>query len=337
MAKQSAAPLLSVQNLATSFSRRGQSNVRVVDDVSFEVAEGEVVAIVGESGSGKSMTALSVIGLLKRGGNVVSGSIAFQGENLTKLSAKERRRHHGKDMAMIFQEPMSSLNPMMRIKAQLAEAVAIHQRSLSKKDIYHEVLRLLELVDIPDPKAVAERFPHQLSGGMRQRIVIAFAIAHRPKLLIADEPTTALDVTVQANILDLIHKLHTENQTGVIFITHDLNVVAEMADRVLVMYAGRIVEESSVYNLFDDPKHPYTIGLMEAMPTLDELEATLASIPGTAPDLANLPEGCPFHPRCPKARAECKSDMPPLRELRQGHSVRCLFPGKEEENLGDTN
>ncbi|SES66092.1 oligopeptide transport system ATP-binding protein [Oceanobacillus limi] len=322
-------PLLSVDHLVTEFSAKGNKSITVVDDVSFTVNPGEIVAIVGESGSGKSITSQSIMGLLKSGGSITNGSIHYQGSNILTLSKKERRQLRGKEMSMIFQEPMSSLNPMLRIKSQIAEALRINQPSKSKRETMDNAIDLLKQVEIPDAEAVANRFPHQLSGGMRQRVMIAIALAGDPKLLIADEPTTALDVTTQAQILALIKDLNKRNGTGVIFITHDLSVVADIADRVLVMYAGKIVESATVYDLFEHPQHPYTIGLMKAMPTLDSQVEELEPISGNAPNLANKPEGCAFYPRCPFATEACLTAVPELRTLEKGHDVRCIHPVKE--------
>ncbi|TES50385.1 ABC transporter ATP-binding protein [Shouchella lehensis] len=320
-------PLLSVTNLSTSF-RAGKRETTVVKDISFHVNPGEVVAIVGESGSGKSVTSLSIMGLLRKNATV-SGSILYNGQELNALSSKERRLLRGTEMSMIFQEPMSSLNPMLRIQSQIGEVLTIHYPSISKAKIKEKTIDLLTQVDIPNPIETARRFPHQLSGGMRQRVMIAIALACDPKLLIADEPTTALDVTTQAQILSLIKRLNEQNGTGVVFVTHDLSVVATMADRVLVMYAGRIVEEATVHELFDRPKHPYTIGLMEAMPTLDTKNERLHAIQGNPPNIVNLPIGCSFHPRCPWATEACKEAVPDLEEKAATHYVRCIHVKKE--------
>ncbi|MDQ0209167.1 ABC transporter ATP-binding protein [Alkalicoccobacillus murimartini] len=322
--------LLSVNDLTTTFSAGKGQVVTVVNDVSFHVAPGEVVAIVGESGSGKSITSLSIMGLLKSGGEISDGTIYYKGEDILPLSKKKRRKLRGKEMAMIFQEPMSSLNPMQRVSKQIEESLALNT-DLTRKERQLRAINLLQQVDIPDAEQVASRYPHQLSGGMRQRVMIAIALASSPKLLIADEPTTALDVTIQAQILALIKELNEAQETGVLFITHDLGVVADIADRVLVMYAGRIVEEATVTELFDHPKHPYTLGLLKAVPKLDEQKEWLDVISGNAPDLARLPEGCPFHPRCPKATDACLK-LPALEEQRPNHYVRCIHPISEEAN-----
>ncbi|MBN6205790.1 ABC transporter ATP-binding protein [Ralstonia pickettii] len=272
-------PLLAVNHLVIQFPARGKNKITVVNDVSFHVNQGEFVAIVGESGSGKSMTSLAIMGLLKSGGEITNGSIQFQERDLLALNKTERRKINGKEMTMIFQEPMSSLNPMLRIKTQIAETLKIHHPNQSKKAIQEKVVDLLRQVEIPNAEAVANRFPHQLSGGMRQRVMIAIAIANEPKLLIADEPTTALDVTIQKQILSLMKDLNRKNKMGVVFITHDLSVVADIADRVLVMRQGEIVEEANVFELFDNPQHPYTIRLLKAMPTLETKTDTIDLLP----------------------------------------------------------
>lgn len=264
-------PLLSVQHLVTAFD-----DEPVVDDISFDLYPGEVVALVGESGSGKSITALSIMGLLGKQASV-DGRIMYQEENIFSLPPKKRRKLNGKDFSIVFQEPMASLNPMLRIQTQIAEGLNIHYPKCSKQAIRKKVLQLLEEVDIPHPDKVAKQFPFQLSGGMRQRVMIAIAIACNPKFLIADEPTTALDVTTQSQILKLLKRLNKEHQTSILFITHDLSVVAELADRVIVMKDGEIVEQATVFDLFDYPKHPYTKHLLAAMPTLDLTKETSAS------------------------------------------------------------
>lgn len=286
-------PLLAVDHLQVQFPSRDKREITVVDDVSFHVNKGEILAIVGESGSGKSMTSLAIMGLLKGGGQVSNGSITYQGRNLLTLPKKERRKVNGREMAMIFQEPMSSLNPMLRIKTQIAETLKIHHPELSKKAIQEKVVDLLRQVEIADAESVANRFPHQLSGGMRQRVMIAIAIANEPQLLIADEPTTALDVTIQKQILSLLKDLNRKNGMGIVFITHDLSVVADIADRVLVMRKGKIVEEATVFELFDNPQHPYTIRLLKAMPTLDMKTDTKDLLPEETHELNEF-EDAPF-------------------------------------------
>ncbi|MEI7028271.1 ABC transporter ATP-binding protein [Paenibacillus sp. y28] len=316
------AKLLEVKQLQTYFTT-DEGVVPSVDGVSFSVLPGETLAIVGESGSGKSVTSLSILGLIASPGRVVGGEVWFEGRDLLKLSRKEMRKLRGNEISMIFQEPMTSLNPVFTIGNQIGEVLRTHQR-LSKQETKQKSIEMLDRVGIPNAAKVAGSFPHQLSGGMRQRVMIAMALACRPKLLIADEPTTALDVTIQAQILELIAGLSEEQHTGVILITHDLGVVAEMADRVVVMYAGEIVEEASVYDLFARPRHPYTIGLLGSLPKLNEQREELESIPGMVPSLLDLPVGCAFHPRCSYAASECMTVKPLLEDKGDGHRVRCL-------------
>ncbi|AZK47953.1 ABC transporter ATP-binding protein [Paenibacillus lentus] len=313
--------LLEVEHLKTSFKTE-EGIIPSVRGVSFTVNRGETFAIVGESGSGKSVTSLSIMGLVRAPGKV-EGEIHFEGKNLLELSKKEMRRLRGNEISMIFQEPMSSLNPVFKIGNQIREVIVQH-RKVSKAEAHRLGIEMLERVGIPDAAKVAGNYPHQLSGGMRQRVMIAMALACRPKLLIADEPTTALDVTIQAQILKLIAELSEQENTGIILITHDLGVVAEMADRVAVMYAGEVVEEASVFDLFEKPGHPYTLGLLGSLPTLTEQRDRLDSIPGTVPNMLNMPEGCPFHPRCPYAEEQCKTERPELRVKEADHRVRCL-------------
>lgn len=314
--------LLKVHNLKTSFhTERGI--VPSVRGVSFTVGKGETLAIVGESGSGKSVTSLSIMGLLGAAGKVTDGEILFEDQNLLSLSNKEMRKIRGNEISMIFQEPMSSLNPVFTVGNQIREVILQHAK-VSKAEAKRQSIEMLEKVGIPSAAKVAKYFPHQLSGGMRQRVMIAMALACKPKLLIADEPTTALDVTIQAQILHLISKLSQEQDTGVILITHDLGVVAEMADRVVVMYAGEVVEEASVYELFAKPGHPYTIGLLGSLPKIEEQKKRLDSIPGTVPNMLKMPSGCPFHPRCPYADESCTHIHPELATASDNHSIRCL-------------
>ncbi|MBT2290536.1 ABC transporter ATP-binding protein [Paenibacillus albidus] len=317
-----AAKLLEVNNLHTSFQTE-DGVVPSVGGVSFTVGPGETLAIVGESGSGKSVTSLSIMGLVGSPGKVTSGEIRFEGKDLLQLSKREMRKYRGNEISMIFQEPMSSLNPVFTVGNQIREVIQQH-RKLSKQEAKARSIEMLERVGIPGAAKVAGYFPHQLSGGMRQRVMIAMALACQPKLLIADEPTTALDVTIQAQILNLIGKLSKEENTGIILITHDLGVVAEMADRVVVMYAGEVVETANVFELFAKPGHPYTIGLLGSLPKLSEQRDKLDSIPGTVPNLLRMPGGCPFHPRCPYAQEQCTKVHPDLREKEAGHEVRCL-------------
>jgi peptide/nickel transport system ATP-binding protein len=294
--------------------------IRPVDDISFAVEAGRTLAIVGESGCGKSITALAIMGLLPPGGGI-GGEIRFAGESLGALDPEAWRRKRGREMAMIFQEPMTSLNPAFTAGEQVAEALRVHQ-ALSPKAALERATEMLARVRIPDAARRARQYPHQLSGGMRQRVMIAMALACRPRLLIADEPTTALDVTVQAQILALIDELKRETGTAVLLITHDLGVVADHADEVVVMYAGRVAERAPASRLFAHPEHPYTIGLLGAAPSFESGAARLASIEGTVPDVRNPPPGCRFAPRCPFVEARCSSD-PPLKEMQSSHFAAC--------------
>jgi peptide/nickel transport system ATP-binding protein len=321
---------LEVTGLQTYFYTR-DGIVRAVEDVSFHVDRGETLAIVGESGCGKSMTALSIMRLIPDPpGRIVGGRIVLDGQDLMELSEAEMRDVRGNDISMIFQEPMTSLNPVMRIGKQISEALILHQ-GMTKAQALARSVEMLELVKIPEPERRVKEFPHQLSGGMRQRVMIAMALACNPKVLIADEPTTALDVTIQAQILDLIVKLQEDLETGVILITHDLGVVAETANRVIVMYAGRKVEEADVNTLFANPRHPYTRGLLASVPSLaivsgqDEApQERLEEIPGIVPALHSLPEGCAFAPRCPAASDACRQARPEFEEKRPGHWAACF-------------
>ncbi|OXM85462.1 ABC transporter ATP-binding protein [Paenibacillus rigui] len=314
--------LLEVRELRTHFKTE-EGIIPSVNGTSFSVQPGETLAIVGESGSGKSVTSLSIMGLIAPPGKVVGGEVRFEGRDLLKLSSKEMRKLRGNEISMIFQEPMTSLNPVFTIGNQIGEMFRVHQ-GLDKQKAKQKSIEMLERVGIPNAAKVADSFPHQLSGGMRQRVMIAMALACRPKLLIADEPTTALDVTIQAQILELIATLSKEENTGVILITHDLAVVAEMADRVVVMYAGEIVEQASVYDLFQRPGHPYTVGLLGSLPKMNEQKEELDSIPGTVPNLLDMPKGCAFHPRCPYADSQCTQTKPKLELKGDGRWVRCL-------------
>jgi oligopeptide/dipeptide ABC transporter ATP-binding protein len=314
--------LLEVQELQTSFVTN-DGLVPAVKQVSFMVAKGETLCIVGESGCGKSVTSLSIIGLVARPGKIIGGKILLEGRNLLEMSKKEMRKIRGNDISMIFQEPMTSLNPVFTIGSQISESIRAHT-GLNKREARARSIEMLELVGIPRPEKIVDYFPHQLSGGMSQRVMIAIALSCSPKLLIADEPTTALDVTIQAQILELIAKLSLTLEMGVILITHDLGIVAEMADRVVVMYAGEVVEEAAVEELFDHPLHPYTTGLLNALPKINEYQEELYSIPGTLPNPLHLPAGCAFQTRCPVATDICTQEKPELKELAQGHKVRCF-------------
>ncbi|AZU61251.1 ABC transporter ATP-binding protein [Neobacillus mesonae] len=319
------APLLEVKNLETAFDIDG-TYYNAVDNVSFNVKPRQIVGIVGESGCGKSVMSLSIMQLLPKGiGKVKSGEIIFDGINLDKMSEGQINKIRGKDVSMIFQEPMTSLNPVFTIGYQLQEVLFNHMK-ISKQEARQKAIALLKSVGISRPEKIVDEYPHQLSGGMRQRVMIAIAIACQPKLLIADEPTTALDVTVQAQILDLLKEIQEVNDMSIILITHDLGVVAEMCDEVIVMYAGRIVERTDVDTLFYNPKHPYTSLLLGAIPKMEEEEERLSSIQGIVPSLTNMPKvGCRFANRCPKAMPECFTTTPKLNDVDQGHEVACLL------------
>ena len=319
-------PLLEVDGLKTHFFTR-DGVVRAVDGVSFSVQPGETLALVGESGCGKSVTSLSILRLIASPpGRTVAGRIRFNGRDLLRLSEPEMRQVRGDEISMIFQEPMTSLNPVLTVGRQIAEALVLH-RGLSRAEALARAIEMLKLVNIPEPARRAGEYPHQMSGGMRQRVMIAMALACGPKLLIADEPTTALDVTIQAQILDLIRELQSKTGAAVMLITHDLGVVAEMAQRVVVMYAGRKVEEAPVGVLFEQPLHPYTQGLMNSIPRLGDAGALarkrLAEIPGMVPSLREPMPGCAFASRCPHALERCSREAPPLETKAAGHSVAC--------------
>ena len=320
--------VLEIENLRTHFFTSA-GVVRAVDGVSYGVRSGETLGVVGESGCGKSVTALSILRLVADPpGRIVGGTIRFAGTNLLDLSESEMEGIRGNDISMIFQEPMTSLNPLLTVGRQISEAIALH-RGLSRRDAGDQAVEMLRRVHIPEPERRAHAYPHQLSGGMRQRVMIAMAVSCDPKVLIADEPTTALDVTIQAQILDLMRELQDRLDTAIILITHDMGVVAENADRVVVMYAGRKVEEASAKELFERPGHPYTRGLLGSIPNLEVAahanarRARLNEIKGMVPSLANLPEGCTFAPRCGFATAECHAAYPPLLQHRDGHWIAC--------------
>jgi oligopeptide/dipeptide ABC transporter ATP-binding protein len=318
-------PLLEVRNLKTYFYTE-DGVVKAVDGVDFTVSRGEVLGLVGESGCGKSVTSLSIMRLIGVPGKVVEGTIMFEGRNLLELSESEMVHMRGNRMSMIFQQPQSSLNPVFKIGDQVGEVLQIHQ-SMGKEESWNKAVELLRLVGIPDPESKAHSYPHEVSGGQAQRVMIAMALALNPQLLIADEPTTALDVTIQAQILDLMRDLRTRMDTAVILITHDLGVISEMADRVAVMYAGRIVEQTDIRALFAHPMHPYTQGLMASIPVLGTVKETLDVIPGSVPNLVNLPPGCQFAPRC-RPRMEyqltiCTQVEPQLLPVTSEHLCRC--------------
>ena len=323
--------LLEVRDLHTYFKTRA-GEVRAVDGVSFDVEAGKMLGIVGESGCGKSVTVLSVMGLVQSPGRVVKGSAVFQGRDLTKMKDRDLEDIRGRDIGMIFQDPMTSLNPTLTIGTQITETLRRHL-GMSRKEARTRAVHLLEEVHIPNAARRLDDYPHRYSGGMRQRVMIAFAIACNPKLLIADEPTTALDVTVQAGVLDLLHELRTNHEMGVIIITHDMGVVAETANDILVMYAGQVVEQASALDLFNRPEHPYTEALLQALPQIEGegiREGRLVSIPGRPPDLIEPPPACRFAPRCPYAgQDDCATVPPELREIRPGHWVRSQHPASD--------
>ena len=327
--------LLEVKHLHTFFKTR-KGIVKAVNDVSYSLEPGRTIGIVGESGSGKSVSAMSILRLLDGNGYIDSGEVIFEGQDLTKLKIDELYKIRGDKISVIFQEPMTSLNPVFTIKKQIAEPFIIH-RGMKKKQAEQEVIKMLEAVQIPNPEAVARQYPHQLSGGMRQRVMIAMALACRPKILIADEPTTALDVTIQAQIHRLMNDLQRENGTSIIFITHDLGVINEMADDVVVMYCGQVVEQSSARVIFTDCKysHPYTEGLMYSIPRLEDMSKRLEPIPGAVPHPLALPKGCKFAPRCKYCTQKCIDEEPPLQEIVSGQFIRCFYPEKEERQSAE--
>ncbi len=314
--------LLKVNNLKTYFYTH-EGVIKAVDEVSFSVKQGETLGIVGESGSGKSVTALSIMRLIPDPpGKIVGGEIIFEGRNLCSLSEKEMQKIRGRKISMIFQEPMTSLDPVFTVGHEIMETILLHQ-NLSKQEARKKAIQMLEVVGIPDAARSMNNYPHELSGGMRQRIMIAMALSCNPALLIADEPTTALDVTIQAQILRLINDLKKKFNTAVLIITHDLGVISEMCDYVAVMYAGHIVEYTDVYTIFENPLHPYTKGLNRSIPRMDEDRETLETIKGIVPDLLYLPSGCPFHPRCEYAVERCFREVPKFIEVEPHHLVKC--------------
>ncbi|MFY9175973.1 MAG: ABC transporter ATP-binding protein [Caldicoprobacterales bacterium] len=323
--------LLEVKDLKTYFYT-DKGVVKAVDGVSFTIEKGQTVGLVGESGCGKSITSMSILKLLDENGKIVDGSILLEGKNIVNMNDDEIRHIRGNEISMIFQEPMTSLNPVQKIADQIMEPIILHQ-GLDKNEARKVAIEMLELVGIPRAAEVANDYPHQLSGGMRQRVMIAMALACRPKLLIADEPTTALDVTIQAQILHLMNDLKEKTNTAILLITHDLGVVAQMADYVIVMYSGKVVETAPVKELFANPKHPYTKGLLASIPSLDEEKDRLYTIPGVVPNPMELPDGCYFAPRCEYARPECRKYMPGITGVNENHEVRCfLYSDVTEEN-----
>ncbi|WHY69750.1 ABC transporter ATP-binding protein [Neobacillus sp. SuZ13] len=328
--------IIEVENLQTAFMA-DKGELISVDEVTFDLEPGETIGIVGESGCGKSVTSLSIMRLLGKNGYIKSGSVKMNGKELNKFTEAEMRQVRGNQISMIFQEPMTSLNPVYTIGNQMIEGIKLHLK-MSTKDASAYAIDMLKQVKIPRAEEMMNEYPHALSGGMRQRVMIAMALSCKPKLLIADEPTTALDVTIQAQILELMKELREESDTAIMLITHDLGVIAEMADKVLVMYAGQVVEEADVFTLFDEPKHPYTKGLMKSIPHLEyEEHKRLYSIPGMVPTLQHMPKGCRFHTRCPYATEKCLQEKPPLSSINKEkvHKVRCWLV-EEEANLTKT-
>ena len=321
-------PLLEVKNLHTYFKTK-KGIVKAVNDVSYSLEPGKTIGIVGESGSGKSVSAMSILQLLDANGYIESGEVLFEGRDLTKLSLNEMYQIRGNAISVIFQEPMTSLNPVFTVDRQLSEPFIIHQGT-TRKEAHELALKMLADVQIPNPEAVIRQYPHQLSGGMRQRVMIAMALACRPRILIADEPTTALDVTIQAQILRLMNELQQEKGTSIIFITHDLGVINEMADDVAVMYCGQVVEKASARTIFSDCKmsHPYTEGLMFSIPRLDSKDK-IEPIPGVVPHPLALPKGCKFAPRCKYCTRKCMEEEPRLVDVGNGQQIRCFYPEKE--------
>lgn len=328
--------LLEVKNLHTYFTTK-RGTVKAVNDVSYAVESGKTLGIVGESGSGKSVSAMSIIKLLDGNGYIDSGEIIFDGRNLVDVPIREMIGIRGNDISVIFQEPMTSLNPVFTVERQVSEPLIIHQ-GMNKEEAAKKVVEMLAMVKIPNPEAVTKQYPHQLSGGMRQRVMIAMALACVPKLLIADEPTTALDVTIQAQILKLMNELKSKINTSILFITHDLGVISEMADDVAVMYCGQVVEKAPVETIFGKGglySHPYTEGLLVSIPRLDTPPGTrLEAIPGAVPHPLKLPEGCKFAPRCKYATDRCKKEEPELVEIKKEHQIRCFYPKKGVRSNG---
>ena len=328
-------PLLEVKNLKTFFKTRN-GIVKAVNDVSYSIYPGKALGIVGESGSGKSVSAMSVLRLLDANGYIAGGTVTFDGQDLSKVTTEQMYHIRGNRISVIFQEPMTSLNPVFSVKKQLSEPFIIHQ-GMSKKEAAAKCIEMLKAVQIPNPEAVAKQYPHQLSGGMRQRVMIAMALACKPDILIADEPTTALDVTIQAQILRLMNDLQKENGTAIMFITHDLGVINEMADDVVVMYCGQVVEQAPARVIFTncEKSHPYTEGLMYSIPRLNDDRKKLDPIPGAVPHPLDLPKGCKFAPRCKYCTQKCIDAEPELKQVAEGQYVRCFYPDKEERRSAE--
>lgn len=334
-------PILRVSGLTTDIATP-YGVIRAARDVSFELHAGETLGIVGESGSGKTISVMSILGLLpSRYAKITKGSVQFNGQEITTMSKRKLRRLRGKELGVVFQDPMTSLNPVVTIGWQLTEAIRAHLQDVSAEEARERAAELLTVVGVPDAVGRLDQYPHEFSGGMKQRAMIAMAIANRPRVLIADEPTTALDVTIQAQILEVLQVAQQETDAALILITHDLGVMAEMADRVLVMYAGRIVESGPVRDVFHNPQHPYTVGLLSSLPNLDSAEDRLVPIPGTPPSGLSIPDGCAFHPRCSLAggREICEQEIPTLEEVGAGRSSACHFsvevgPWREQVSIG---
>lgn len=326
--------LLEVNNLTTCFDT-DDGKVTAIEDISFELRQGESLGILGESGCGKSVTALSIMGLLPEGvGYVDNGEIFFQEENLLNVKREKMRSYRGNKISMIFQEPMTSLNPVFKVKKQLTEVYLTHQ-NMNKSEAVEKSIEILDMVGIPDPEPTLNKYPYELSGGMRQRVMIAMALACRPAMLIADEPTTALDVTIQAQILKLMDELKEDINTSIMLITHDLGVIAQMVERVLVFYAGHIVEKADIKTLFSNPKHPYTKGLIRSIPKLGQKRKRLDTIRGIVPSPYNFPRGCRFNPRCDQAMDICLKKEPPVVKIDEGHYTKCWLNVDEEGGIDD--
>lgn len=326
--------ILNIEHLQSYFFT-AKGTVPAVDDVTIEVPAGKIIGLVGESGCGKSMTAMSVMGLLRHPGKVVGGTITLGGRDITHLSAGERARVRGNEISMIFQEPMTSLNPVYEVGRQVREAILLHQK-VSKEEAKNRVIEIFREVGIPEPEKRYHSYPHQLSGGLRQRVMIGMAMVCKPKVMIADEPTTALDVTIEAQILRLMKRLRDEQGTSIILITHNMGVVAEVCDYVYVMYAGKVMEQAETFELFGNTLHPYTQGLLRSIPRLDSREERLYTIEGVVPNLLHLPQGCNFGNRCEKACRRCAEEKPDLYEVGGGHKVRCfLYNSSEQGEVAD--
>jgi oligopeptide transport system ATP-binding protein len=332
-----AEPLLSIRDLVVEFSTE-DGIVQAVDGITYDLYPGETLGIVGESGSGKSVSTMSILGLIPQPpGRIVRGEAIFKGKDLLKISKKDLRRIRGNELAMVFQDPMTSLNPVLKIGFQIGEAIKAHNSGVKDDQVKKRAVDLLKLVGVPNPERRVDQYPHEFSGGMRQRAMIAMAVANEPSVLIADEPTTALDVTIQAQILEVLKKAQEETHAATILITHDLGLIAELADRVIVMYAGKIVELGDVTTIFASPRHPYTVGLMDSLPKLTAEEEWLRPIPGQPPSLISRPPGCPFHPRCflSQGRPRCREEETPLRPIAESaHLTACHFAEELEGRTG---